>query len=360
MPTSRAIAAAVAEASPESTLTSTPWPRRKEIVSRTPGRSCSASTTSPSISRSRRRKLGRLGSRQRPRCARARARDALRLARSAPRLAASRAASARARPDRGSRSPARRRSSAGGWRTAPRPRASAGRAGLDAATASSVRLRTPALAAKAPRASRRRASSTARRGNDLDDPQRGIGERPRLVDADRVDRGQRLDRVELLGEHTAPGHAHRGDRVGEAHEHHEPLGDQAHDARGRRRDGRVGAHVAVIERVAEHRAERDDQRDERVEQAVDGALERRAGVAEGARLSRQPGREAVGPDRRDLVDPGAFADERARAELVARRVADGLGLAAQDRLVEAAARSRPAGARRRRPGRPAAAPRCRR
>ena len=92
--------------------------------------------------------------------------------------------------------------------------------------------------------------------------------------------------------------------------------------------------VAVIERVAEHRAEDDDQRDERVEQAVDRSLERRARVAERARLAGDPRGEAVLADGRDPVGAGALDDERARPDLVADGAARRLRLAGQDRLVE--------------------------
>jgi hypothetical protein len=161
-------------------------------------------------------------------------------------------------------------------------------------------------------------------GQQLCYAQRRQRQRAGLVDADRVHRGQRLDRVQLLGEHAAPRHAHGRRRVGEADEHDEPLGHQAHDTGRRGRHGGLGLHVAVVERVAEDRAETDDEHDQRVQQAVDGALERRARMAERARLSRDLRGEAVGADGGDLVGARALDHERPRAQLVAGRAPDGL------------------------------------
>ena len=158
-------------------------------------------------------------------------------------------------------------------------------------------------------------------GEDLDDPQRRLGQRAGLVDAQRVDGGERLDRVELLRERAAPRHAHRRRRVGEADEQHQPLGNERHDPGRRGRDGRAQVHVAVVERVAEDRAEAEHQAHEAVQEPVDRALQRRTRVAEGARLAGEARGEAVDTDGGDLVGAGALDGERAGAHRFARRLA---------------------------------------
>ena len=74
-------------------------------------------------------------------------------------------------------------------------------------------------------------------------------------------------------------------------------------------------------------------------------------MAKGARLARQTLREAIRADRRDLTDARTLHDERPRAHLLADRPASRLGLAAEDRLVQAQTRSRRARARPRRSAR---------
>ena len=63
------------------------------------------------------------------------------------------------------------------------------------------------------------------------------GQGPGLVDADRVDRGQALAGAHLLDQRVASGQPHRRDREGDAHQQHQALGDQRHQARGRRLRG---------------------------------------------------------------------------------------------------------------------------
>ena len=60
-----------------------------------------------------------------------------------------------------------------------------------------------------------------------------IGERAGLVEAHRVDVGQRLDRVQILHQHSLAGEAHRGDGERHAGQQDQPLRNEGHDA-GRR------------------------------------------------------------------------------------------------------------------------------
>ncbi len=163
----------------------------------------------------------------------------------------------------------------------------------------------------------------------------GLGERAGLVDADRVHGSQRLDRVELLGQHAAARHAHGRGGVGQADEHHQALRDQAHDSgrRGRHRgvEGARGGDTASSRAAAPSPMTRPRAG---VEQTVDRPLQRRARVAEGARLAGEPRGEAVGADGGHLVCARALGDERSRAHLIADLAPHGLRLAGEDRLVE--------------------------
>ena len=173
------------------------------------------------------------------------------------------------------------------------------------------------------------------RAGDVDDPQRGLGQGAGLVEADDIDGGERLDRVQLLRQRAPPRHPQRGDRVGEAGEQDQPFRDERDDGGDRGRHRGVQRRVPVPERVPEHDAERHHHGDEHEQELVQGALERRARVAEGARLARQPRGVAVRADRGDRVGADALDRERSGAHGVAGLARDRLGLAGEDRLVDA-------------------------
>ncbi len=122
--------------------------------------------------------------------------------------------------------------------------------------------------------------------DEPDDAKRGLGERAGLVEADDVDRRERLDRVQLLDERAATRHAQRGDGVRQADEQHEPFGDERDDRRDGGRDRGVQRRVTVPERVAEHHRERHHQRHED-EQAA-GSAPARAASADGGTCAPRP------------------------------------------------------------------------
>ena len=92
--------------------------------------------------------------------------------------------------------------------------------------------------------------------------------------------------------------------------------------------------MPVVEREAEDGTKADDERHERVQEPVDRALERRAGMAERARLAGDPGGEAVGANGGDDVRAGSLCGERAGTHLLADDARSGLGLAGEHRLVQ--------------------------
>ena len=162
-----------------------------------------------------------------------------------------------ARRARAARRRARARSSAAARRTAP------GRRARRAASPPAEPRRVDRLER---RVARRRAGGVAaeRAGqlvlvdalgrHQLDHPQRRLGQGAGLVGAHDRDRGQRLDRVELLGEDPAPRHLRRRDRRGQRDEQDQALGDDVHDRRGQRLDRLRLADVA--ERQRDRRARR--------------------------------------------------------------------------------------------------------
>jgi hypothetical protein len=91
----------------------------------------------------------------------------------------------------------------------------------------------------------------------------------------------------------------------------------------------------VPECVAEHHPERHHHCHEHEQELIQGALERRARVAEGARLARQPGGIALRANRGDRVGADALDRERPGAHVVARFARDRFRLTGEDRLVDA-------------------------
>ncbi len=179
----------------------------------------------------------------------------------------------------------------------------------------------------------RRLLDIARR-DERDHPQPRLGQGARLVDAQRVDGGERLDRVQLLRQRAGARHAQRSRRVGDRDEQDEPFRDQRDHARDRRVHSVANANVLLPERDDQHGAEWHHHADEHVQEAVDRPLERRAWVPELARGARDPARVAVLAHGGDDERPRSLGHERAGQDLVALLTGDGTRLAGEDRLVE--------------------------
>ena len=199
-----------------------------------------------------------------------------------------------------------------------------------------------------------------RRGREQGDDAEGrLRQGARLVDADRVDGGERLDRVQLLREGTGSGHAQRRRSVGDRDEQDEPLRDESDHAGDRGVDGMPGADVLLPQRHDQHRAERHHHREEHVEETVDRSLERGARMAERAGGPGDALGVAVRADRCDLERAGAFDDEGARPHLVAGRSLDRPASHPSGSIRPRTGRSWRAKGRRRPPGRRARAARDR-
>ena len=172
------------------------------------------------------------------------------------------------------------------------------------------------------------------RPDEVDHAERALGERAGLVEADQVDRGERLDRVQLLDERAPARHPRSRDREGEARQQDQPLRDERDNRGDRGRHGRVQRRMPLPQRVSEDQAERHHHHDERGQEPVQRALERRARVAKRPRLAGDLRRVAVHADRLDGEVALALDDERSRPHLAARRPLGGQRLAGEDRLVE--------------------------
>jgi len=170
--------------------------------------------------------------------------------------------------------------------------------------------------------------------HDVGDTDPRVGQRPGLVDAEGVDRGKRLDRVQLLHESSEPGEADGGGGERQRDEEDEALGDERDHARDGGLDRVADADVLPLERDDEDHAQRDHGADQHEEQTVDLALEGRTGMAELARRARDPLRVRVRAGSGDEEGAGALEDEAPRPHLLSARARDAAGLAGQDRLVE--------------------------
>ena len=154
------------------------------------------------------------------------------------------------------------RSSAGATRTARPPAAPLRRPCCKSAIAASVAFRGRRARGESSERVCELALVDAVGGDERLHLDARVRQRAGLVDADRVDRRERLDRVQLLRERAAARHAHRRDGVREAREQDQPLRDERDDGGDRRRHRVVHRGVAAVERPAERDAERDQHRDE--------------------------------------------------------------------------------------------------
>ena len=144
------------------------------------------------------------------------------------------------------------------------------------------------------------------------------GQRPGLVDTDRVDRRQRLGRAHLLHEGVETGEPDSGHGERDAHQQDQPLGDQGDQARGGGLRRLVERGAAGLEREDQNDRERDHQPGARLQHEVHLVLEGRGRVPEGARLAGDLLRVAVLANRVDLVIARAGDAERARERPLAR------------------------------------------
>ena len=180
----------------------------------------------------------------------------------------------------------------------------------------------------------------SRAGDDLHDTQAGLRQRPGLVQAEHVHGGERLDRVQLLGERAAPSHLQRCDRERDAREQDQALRHECHAGGDRRRHRFVERDVALPQRGPEDDRERDQRADEHEQQPVERALERRARMAEGPSLACQPLGVALRADCSHGVRARPLDRERARANLLAAPPCDRLCLTREDRLIDGEGGSR--------------------
>ena len=352
MPASVAIEPTVCGASPDSTLTSTPCSRRNAIVSRVSGRSSSARTDDSERLQRWRAASGSAGNGagRRPEgddapsglLMRARLAGQRRRAGTAPaRRARTASADAQSAPAPAARETGSARRRARAVQAAP------------PAIASSVRLRASDDAANRPSASTSSSSATPCAGAHRDDAQPRLGQRPGLVDADRVHRGQRLDRVQLLRKRPDAGHArapppHRSTDTSST----SPSGTSVTMPATAVSIACLSPTSCLPEHDDEHGAERHHHGQQHVQQPVDRELERGARMAELAGRARRcrrrsslrrPPSTSNAPVPSMTNEPDRTSSPAARGDCGATRPSGSTR--------PAGARRSDAGSRRRRPGR---------
>jgi len=158
------------------------------------------------------------------------------------------------------------------------------------------------------------------------------GQGTRLIQAQGVHLGERLDGVALLHQHAAAGDAHRRERVGYRDGEEQPVGHQAGD------DGRILDAVGEVRAREQRAGEQQDldvghDQQDRPDHEVDLALERRQDAAEGARAGRDLSGQALRADALGRIADAARDAEAAGIDERAGHLGDQVGLASELRLV---------------------------
>ncbi len=170
----------------------------------------------------------------------------------------------------------------------------------------------------------------AHQGNRLLDPHGPRRDSARLVQAEHVHAGERLDAGELLYQGAAHAEAHDAHRQRHAGQKDQPLGDHPDKARDRAHHGVLQRHPAQKELAEEEQhAQRHDDVADRADDAVERGDELGIGFFEIARLPRDARRVAVlaHGDHPRASAPGD--DEAARVQCVPRPLVHRVRLAGQ-------------------------------
>lgn len=169
----------------------------------------------------------------------------------------------------------------------------------------------------------------------LGDVHAALGEGAGLVEADRVDPGQALDRGQLLDQALLAAQPDDADGEGDGGEQDQSLGDHGDDAADRAGDGVVEG-VLLHEQLADDQADRGRDHHPRdvLEDRGDAGAQLGLDEGEAGGLLGQLGGVRLTPDLRRLERPAARDHETARHHLVAGALDDRVGLAGEQRLVD--------------------------
>ena len=175
-------------------------------------------------------------------------------------------------------------------------------------------------------------------GDDVVDGHLGLGDRASLVDAERVDAGQRFDAAHIVDQRAAVGQPDDARHERKARQQIQSLRDHADDRADRRGDGVGDRAFEPQVFLDEHdRPQRNDQKTDPLDEARERAhhlrLRLRAGLPG---LDRQAGDEAVRADLRQPRAAAAAHDKAAGEQRIARALDDLVGFAGDERLVDAA------------------------
>ena len=182
------------------------------------------------------------------------------------------------------------------------------------------------------------------------------GDGARLVQAEHVHAGERLDAVELLREHLLAGEADSGDREDRGGEEHQALGDHAQKSPHRGEDGRArhaaGEHLrgeprqepARVPRTAlelgrarpeQPDADGDHEHAREPHDAVQRVHDLGVDLLDVLGLGVDLGHVVLGAHVLNAGEDQAGVEEAARHEMVARLLADEVALASEEALVHA-------------------------
>ena len=165
-----------------------------------------------------------------------------------------------------------------------------------------------------------------------DDAARGDG--ARLVQAERVDAGQELDRGQLAQQGLTTGQGDDAGHERQARQQDQPVGHHRDAGRDDSRQRLLPALPGAVQAPEQDRGDGRDQQHQEGQDAVDAPAQLGADQREPACFLGEAGRVGVGPDLLGPVGPRARRDEAARQHLVADRLVLGVGLAGQQRLVQ--------------------------
>ena len=187
----------------------------------------------------------------------------------------------------------------------------------------------------APRTRRTYASSLPFSGAQLGHVHAALGQGARLVQADRVDPGEALDRGQLLDEALLSAEPDDTDREGDGGQEDEALGDHGDDAADGAGD-RVLQVVVLDDQLGDEQADRgrDHHPGHVLEDRRDSGTEFRVDERETGGLFGELGRVRLAADLRGREGAAARDDETARHDRVAGLFDDGVGLAGEQRLVD--------------------------
>ena len=170
--------------------------------------------------------------------------------------------------------------------------------------------------------------------HNVGDRHAGLGQGARLINADRVDAGEHLDRRKILDQHLPLGQAHHGHRHGDACQQHQSLGDHRDDAPDRAADSVVDGLVCTQLRDQQEQSDRRNHEGCESDELCDVIAKFRARRLELLGLCGQPGGKGIPSDTSSDVQPGSGDHEGSGHRFVPHGLVDRISLTCQETLID--------------------------